>query len=701
MNQKTHHKLLKKLLLLFTVTALCALFSVSASAETFSGECGKDFDNLTWSYDDETETLSIQGSGEMGNYGDYGTPWSEYSVKNVIIGDGVTSVGNRAFSSDGTPYQYNIQSVVLPDTLKTIGDYAFAYTAIKNIEIPAGVESIGENAFKLCSSLESIIVDKNNQYYSSDDFGVLFNKDKTVLIQYPAGNSRETYKTPDSVKTLGSYSFALCQLKNIELTSEINTIEEGAIAGCLSLKKIKIPTKVETIAPVAFAECSYLEEIEIPASVKSIGLDAFGVCLSLESIKVDENNPYFSSDDFGVLFNKDKTVLLQYPAGNSRETYKTPDSVKTIGAGAFKGCTNLRYVTLNTNLEVISSDAFGMCIRLKEVYFPDTLKRIEEFAFDDCLSLKNTVLPKNLEHVEKRAFNGLLLDSVITVKGQNTEFENDSIVKPECNIAEGKFEEFIDWVAEEFFIENTKAEFSGQPIDLLLLERFNGYFVYPEDPDSVDYFPTIRCHAGSTAETYAKNNSIEYETVHFFDDWSYDWENLTRTGKCISCEATTGTETLTKTELDGVEVIARPVIGTELFVDKITESDDEYAAFEKALNGLYDSEYSVVKILNISFKNKDGAVIQPDGISRVRFSLENGKSGSYKVYLINDDGTLTDMNAVCEGDKLVFDTDNLYRYIIVDEKPQTESNSPSDFIKIIIDLFKELINLIKSFFQAF
>ncbi|MGN1118493.1 MAG: leucine-rich repeat domain-containing protein, partial [Acutalibacteraceae bacterium] len=561
MNQKTNHKLLKKLLLLFAVTVLCALFSVSASAETFSGECGKEGDNLTWSYDDETETLSIQGSGEMADYGDRSRPWSEYSVKNVVIGNDVTSLGN----------------------------YAFAYTAIENIEIPAGVESIGENAFKLCTSLESIIVDENNQYYSSDDFGVLFNKDKTVLIQYPAGNSRETYKTPDSVKTLGSYSFALCQLKNIELSSEIDTMEEGAFAYCFSLKKIKIPPKVETIAPYAFSAAFSLEEIEIPASVNSIDLTSFVLCLSLESIKVDENNPYFSSDDFGVLFNKDKTVLVQYPIGNSRETYKTPDSVKTIGSGAFMYCTKLRYVTLNTNLEVISSNAFEGCFRLKEVHFPDTLKRIENLAFLACYSLENIVLPKSLEYVG-RAFTNLLLESAITVKGQNTEFADNFVVKPECNIADGKFEEFIDWASEEYLVEYIKCEISNQPT-VPLMNRYYGYFVFPEDPDSVDYVNTIRCHAGSTAETYAKNNSIKYETVHFFDDWSYDWENLTRTGKCISCEATTGTEALTKTELDGVEVIARPVIGTELFVDKITESDDEYAAFEKALNGLYDGEY--------------------------------------------------------------------------------------------------------------
>lgn len=120
---------------------------------------------------------------------------------------------------------------------------------------------------------------------------MLYDKDKVALIQYPIGNTRTNYIIPDSVATIDSHAFS----------------------GCDSLTSVTIPDSVTTIGSWAFESCSSLTSVEIPDSVTSIDNGALLYCTSLTNIKVDNNNQYYSSNEEGVLFNKDKTMLIQYP----------------------------------------------------------------------------------------------------------------------------------------------------------------------------------------------------------------------------------------------------------------------------------------------------------------------------------------------------------------------------------------------------
>ena len=117
----------------------------------------------------------------------------------------------------------------------------------------------------------------------------------------------------------------------------IEVIGKKAFHKCKELKRIVLPSTLRIIEEKAFEGCSGLASVTIPDGVTTIGDGAFLVCYSLTNITVDSNNQYYSNDEYGVLFNKDKTTLIQYPAGKEMTYYIIPDSVTIIGYEAFYG----------------------------------------------------------------------------------------------------------------------------------------------------------------------------------------------------------------------------------------------------------------------------------------------------------------------------------------------------------------------------
>ena len=255
-----------------------------AEAET-SGSCG---DDLTWSFD--SGTLTISGTGEMYDYWpEDNLPWADKDVISVIMNDGITSIGTFSFFNCKS-----LESISISSTVESIGMGAFyGCTGLTSVTIGNGVTTIGENAFGKCTSLASIDVEEGNTAYSSVN-GVLFNKDRTEICQYPAGKTDTVYTIPDSVTSLG----------------------DNAFNGCTGLTSVTLGNGVESIGNQAFGRCSSLTTMTLPASVTSMGFDIFIGCTSLTAINVDENNSHFASVD-GVLYSKDLKKLIKYPCGKA------------------------------------------------------------------------------------------------------------------------------------------------------------------------------------------------------------------------------------------------------------------------------------------------------------------------------------------------------------------------------------------------
>ena len=426
---------MKKVISLFlSVAMLLSIVSVvdfSAYASVKTGKCG---DNVTYSLDTETGVLTISGTGKMTDYSYSSSPFcNDTKIKVVTIDYGVTSIGKYAFRScknltsvtmpnsltsigeNSFDACIDLTSMIIPDSVKSIGEHAFyTCTSLKNVTIGNSLNMISNFVFVGCNSLENIMVDENNLNYSSID-GVLFNKKKTELILYPVGNSRNAYSIPNSVTSIGYYAFWGCtNLRNIKIPNNVESIGDYAFYNCTSLTSVTIPNSVTSIGNDAFYGCSSLTSVTIPDSVTSIGYSALSSCTSLTSIEVSYDNENYSSVD-GVLFDKDKTKLIQYPAGSNRTIYSIPNSVISIGSDAFVGCTSLTSVTIPNSVTSIGGSAFSGCTNLTSITIPDSVTSIGSYAFEDCTSLTSVTIGNSVTSIGGSAFSGCTSLTSITI----------------------------------------------------------------------------------------------------------------------------------------------------------------------------------------------------------------------------------------------------------------------------------------------
>ena len=269
-------------------------------------------------------------------------------IKEVILPDSVRIIESKAFKMCS-----GLERVHFSGKLESIGQDAFAHCdSLQEIHLPETVKEIGKNAFVGCTGLTEIQIDSGNPRFTSQN-GVLFYKDRQVLMIYPPKKLDEVYHIPDGVKWIDRK---------------------------------------------AFSECSCLTELYIPSSVVKIDDEAFVACSMLKYIHVTEDNPNYVSVD-GILFTKDLTKLIVYPAQKQDRYYEVPDTVKQMCWGAFEGNAYLEEVVIDSGLSKIPMAAFRDCTSLVTVKLPDSLREIEPHAFCKCRKLKNINLPEKVRSV--------------------------------------------------------------------------------------------------------------------------------------------------------------------------------------------------------------------------------------------------------------------------------------------------------------
>ena len=225
-------------------------------------------------------------------------------------------------------------------------------------------------------------------------------------------------------------------IKHVVLNQGVGSIGNSAFFGCSNLEDVSMPVDgtncVNYIGNNAFEGCTSLKEFTIPFYATWVGNSAFAGCTSLTEIKTISNCQFFNSEN-GVLYNREKTYLYAYPAGKSETICNIRENVKTIGSGAFNGCTNLEEIVLPSSITSIEQYAFNGCTNLQSINIPENVNTIGSYAFKDCKNISNISLPSDLSTINIGVFSGcsdlqsIVIPDNVTSIGRTAFYDCDSL----------------------------------------------------------------------------------------------------------------------------------------------------------------------------------------------------------------------------------------------------------------------------------
>ena len=352
---------------------------------------------------------------------------------------------------NGSAANLDIPSEIDGYTVREIYDGAFREcTSLVSVKIPDTVENVGVGAFYGCSSLKSIDADKNNSVYASEN-GVLFNKNKDILVAYPMGKEDTSYTVPDSVAVISETAFQYCtNLTTVIVPDSVEIIENEAFEFCYGLESITLPDSVKHIGNSAFFYCRSLENVTFGNEIEYIGSDVVGYTAYYNNSDNWENGGLYIGKylltvgkDVGAEFTvKDGTVNIADCAISYCENLVSvtlPETVAYMGETPFYQCPSLESISVKGSNGVYSSKdgvlfvgsslavypqgrkavqyaipagtdlicdyAFLNNMYLESVTFPDSVERIGNSAFSCSQSLKNVTIPGSVEEIYEMAFN--------------------------------------------------------------------------------------------------------------------------------------------------------------------------------------------------------------------------------------------------------------------------------------------------------
>lgn len=366
------------------------------------------------------------------------------NLETVELGDGIKKISNSLFYGCASLSDINI-----PASVTEIDGSAFEGCAsLTSIDIPANVTNIVEYAFYGCKNLASINVDDKNTTYASVD-GVLYNKEKTILIQAPR-KIQGVFTIPSGVTNIASGAFALCEgLTGLEIPASVTSISEYAFENCTGLTNVTIPSSVKNIDYKVFSGCKNLDLVISNAkenvTVESGALDdcksvtwdllvdesesplKFKVLTEITAEVTEENcvEGSVTIPSKVVIDGKTYSVvsIADYAFKNCKDLtgITIPSSVVKIGTGAFQS-SGLTTIELPSSITSIGLSLFLGCSDLVSVKIPSSVESIGENAFVSCTSLTNLELSSSVKSIGVMAFYGCKnLDLVIDNSKDNVE----------------------------------------------------------------------------------------------------------------------------------------------------------------------------------------------------------------------------------------------------------------------------------------
>ena len=401
-----------------------------------------------------------------------GSLTSESYVKRIIIPGTVKEIGDGAFAGCTELYDIQFGTDTRPSTLSVISCYAFyGCTALKEMSLPEGLESICGKAFGGCTALKTIKLPKSLQVLgdavcgsafdngntalqeiiaaegsttcASED-GVLFaNPEKTSIFLYPPAKKAKNYTVPASVTSLpeGSRGFGRTgKLQNLTLAGTFEKLEAGSLTGVP--KVIFMQQSVPELVTAAdggshepvFAEGAVLK---VPVLIKTewkAALDAYNALfpdrkpVTLDGYSALKGMTYTAPENglqYRVTIEDKQVTVIGYTV--KRTKVVVPDTIKigkatlkvySILDGVFEKNTKLKTLVLGKNIGFIGEKAFYGCKKLKSVTFGSRLKTISASAFEKCIALTSVDLPDTVIKIGSKAFSGCKNLAVITIRSE-------------------------------------------------------------------------------------------------------------------------------------------------------------------------------------------------------------------------------------------------------------------------------------------